>query len=83
MNLELKLTQARSELDKIIRTKVFSRGKQLVYELDFSNRQLRLIKDSIFNLEKRLSEQIGIAFERELTQTKMELKECRRKFLDF
>jgi hypothetical protein len=58
----MKLSHARGELDKIIRTKVFSRGKQIVYELDFSNRQLRLIKDSIFNLEKRLSEQVGIAF---------------------
>jgi hypothetical protein len=54
-----------------------------VYELDFSNRQLRLIKDNIFSLEKRLSDQIGITFEKELTQTKSDLKECRTKFLDF
>ena len=42
-----------------------------------------MIKDNIFNLENRLNEQIGVAYERELKQTKMELKECRRKFLDF
>ncbi len=52
----MKLTHAQSQLDKIIRTKIFSRGKQIVYELDFSNRQLRLIKENIFSLEKRLTE---------------------------
>jgi hypothetical protein len=55
----------------------------LVYELDFTNRQLRLIKDNIFNLENRLNEQVGVTYERELKQTRMELAECRRKFLDY
>jgi hypothetical protein len=55
-NMEIKLTHARSELDKIIRTKVFSRGKQLVYELDFNSRQLKMLKDNLFSMEHRLNE---------------------------
>ena len=51
LNLEMKLSHARTQLDKIIRTKVFSRGKQIVYELDFTHRQLRLVKDNIFGME--------------------------------
>jgi septation ring formation regulator EzrA len=81
--LEHKLALGRSELDKIIRTKVFSRGKQLVYELDLSSRQLRLLKDNVFQMEKRLSDQIYVSFERELNQTKMELNEYKKKFAEY
>lgn len=82
-SMESKLVHAKSQLDQIISTKVFARGKQLVYELDFTTRQLRLIKDNIFNLETRLNEQVGVTYERELKQTRMELAECRRKFQDY
>jgi hypothetical protein len=34
--------------------------------LDFTTRQLRLIKDNVFHLENRLNEQVGVAYEREL-----------------
>lgn len=81
--MEHKLSQGKSELDKIIRTKVFSRGKQLVYELDLSARQLRLLKENVFQMEKRLSDQIYVSFERELNQTRMELSECRKKFAEY
>ena len=81
--MESKLAHAKTQLDQIISTKVFARGKQLVYELDFTTRQLRLIKDNIFNLETRLNEQVGVTYERELKQTRMELTECRRKFQDY
>lgn len=55
----------------------------MVYELDFSSRQLRLLKENVFSLEHRLTEQIHVTYERELNQTRMELAECRRKFQDF
>lgn len=38
LNLEHKLKQAKEELNKIINTKVFSRGNNLIYELDISTR---------------------------------------------
>ena len=51
LNLEAKLTHAIEEINKIVNTKVFSRGKNLIYKLDKSARQLRLIKDKIYFLE--------------------------------
>ena len=38
LNLEHKLKHAKEELNKIINTKVFSRGNNLIYELDMSTR---------------------------------------------
>ena len=38
INLEHKLKHAKEELNKIINTKVFSRGNNLIYELDISTR---------------------------------------------
>lgn len=34
-------------------------------------------------MEKRLDEQINIAYEKELNQTKVELDECKKKFSEF
>ena len=83
LNMEEKLKHARKELDKIIRTKVFAKGNQLVYELDTSTRQLRLIKDNVFCMEKKLSDKIRLNFDRELDQRAMELEQCKRKFAEF
>ena len=66
LNMEEKLKHAKKEIDKIIRTKVFSKGNQLVYELDTCTRQLRLVKDNIFEMEKKLSDKIRLDFDREL-----------------
>lgn len=82
-NMEHKLKHAKKELGKIIRTKVFSKGNQLVYELDHSSRQLRMIKDNVFEMEHKLTQTIKLLYERDLDQTRLALDECRRKFSDF
>lgn len=66
LNLEGKLNSAKVEMNKIVNTKVFSRGNNLIYELDMTSRQLRLIKDNIFLLEKNLTEKIKLSYDREL-----------------
>jgi len=38
LNLENKLKTAKVEMNKIVNTKVFSRGNNLIYELDMSTR---------------------------------------------
>lgn len=83
VNMEEKLKHAKKELDKIINTKVFSRGSQLIYELDMTTRQLRLMKDNVFTLEKKLSDKIYITFQKELDNTKLTLEETQKKFMDY
>jgi len=38
LNLETKLRTAKQEMNKIVNTKVFSRGNNLIYELDMTTR---------------------------------------------
>lgn len=82
LNLESKLRTAKQEMNKIVNTKVFSRGNNLIYELDMTNRQLRLLKDNIFLLEKNLTEKIRLCYDRELDQTRIQLTDIVKKFKD-
>lgn len=83
LNLENKLKQAKDELNRIVNTRVFARGNQLIYELDHTNRQLRLVKDNVYLLEKNLKEQIRLEFEKDLEQARRELAESRKKFSEY
>ena len=42
-----------------------------------------MIKDNVFEMERNLTEQIKVNYDRELDQTRMQLDETRRKFADF
>lgn len=83
LNLEHKLTHAKGELQKIVNTKVFARGNNLIYELDKSTRQLRLMKDNVFMLEKGLKEKIRIAFDKDLDSARMALEEQFKKYDEY
>lgn len=83
LNLEHKLTHAKGELQKIVNTKVFARGNNLIYELDRSTRQLRLMKDNTFMLEKGLKEKIRIYFDKDLEQARMALDEQHKKYAEY
>lgn len=83
LNLENKLKHAKEELNKIINTKVFSRGNNLIYELDMSTRQLRMMKDNVFLVEKGLKEKIRLYFDKDLQQTRVLLDEQKRKFGEY
>lgn len=48
MTLESKLQYAADELSKIVSTKIFAKGNSVIFELDHTQRQLRLVKDNIF-----------------------------------
>lgn len=82
-NMEHKLKHAKDELNKIVSTKVFSKGNQIIYELDHTARQLRLIKDNIFSLESNLKETIKLQFEKDLEQARLMLVENRKKVSEY
>lgn len=80
LNLEAKLKHAKEEINKIVNTKVFSRGNNLIYELDKSARQLRLIKDNIYSLESGVKEKVRLYYEKDLSDTRMLLVEVKNNF---
>jgi hypothetical protein len=61
-NLEERINNTRDNLDKLINSKMYEKGNQLIYELDCVNRQLRLFKDNVFQLEKDLKSNIRSEF---------------------
>lgn len=83
INLEHKLKHAKEELNKIINTKVFSRGNNLIYELDIITRQHRMIKDNIFGLEKNVKDKVRLYFDKDLEQTRVLLEEQKKKFAEY
>lgn len=83
LNLEGKLKSAKAELNKIVNTKVFSRGNNLIYELDMTNRQARLLKDNFFLLEKNLTEKIRLCYDRQLDQASMEVADIKQQFKEY
>jgi hypothetical protein len=83
LNLEGKLRHAKQEMNKIVNTKVFSRGNNLVYELDMTTRQLRLVKDNMFLMEKNLTEKIKLCYDKELDTTRSTLKNVQMGLLDY
>lgn len=81
--MENKLKHTKDELNKIVNTKVFAKGNNLVYELDHSNRQLRLVKDNIYEMEDKLKDKVRLAYDKDLDQTRRELAEVRKKFAEY
>ena len=73
--LEGKLQHAAGELNRIITTRVFTRGNDMIYELDHAERQLRLLRDSVFTLESNLRERVKLRYEKDLDQTRNELQD--------
>ena len=61
-------------------TKVFSRGKNLIYKLDKSARQLRLIKDNIYFLESGVKEKVKLYYDKDLSDARMLLAEVKNNF---
>lgn len=52
----------------------------MIYELDMSTRQLRMMKDNVFSLEKGLKEKIRLYFDKDLEQTRSLLHAKAEKF---
>lgn len=82
-NMEYKLQHAKGELNKIVNTKVFAKGNSILYELDHTMRQLRLVKDNIYTMENGLKDKIRLAFDKDLERARLELSESRKKFSEY
>ena len=50
-NLELRVGNLQVNLENIVNTRLFEKGNQLIYELDSSNRILKIFKNFMFRLE--------------------------------
>jgi len=51
-----------NDIDTIINSKMTEKGNQMIYELDTANRQLRMLKDNFYLMEKMMREEIHIDY---------------------
>jgi hypothetical protein len=81
--LENLVASLRENMDKLINSKMYEKGNQLIYELDVVSRQLRLLKDNVFKLESELREKIRREFEHALRTKITEVDNYKHKFSDY
>lgn len=72
-NLEARIANTQENLDKLINSKMYEKGNQLIYELDSVNRQLKLFKDNIYVMERELNSKIRSEFLENLRRQRMVL----------
>lgn len=50
-SLERRLEEQVAIIDKMVNSRMYEKGNQIVYELDQANRSLKLLKDNIYLME--------------------------------
>lgn len=81
--LQSRLESQASIIDKMVNSRMYEKGNQIVYELDQANRSLKLIKDNIFQLEKNVRHEIESQFRNKLQHTEIMLQKELSKFGEF
>jgi hypothetical protein len=79
-NLESRIANTQENLDKLINSKMYEKGNQLIYELDTVNRQLRLFKDNVYLLEREIKSQLRDEFQEFFRKQQTKLDEAVFKF---
>ena len=56
-----------TDIDKLINAKLTQKGNQIIYELDIANRELRVLKDSFYLMERLLRQEIKHQYEKTIS----------------
>ena len=62
---------------------MYEKGNQIVYELDQSNRSLKLLKDNLHLMEDQIRKEIDFQFKNKLNHREANLFKEMKKFSDF
>lgn len=71
------------ELDRLVSAKLSQRGSHIIYELDHSNRELRMIKDSVFVMEKMMRQELRHEYERFIIERENEMNRYKESFVTY
>ena len=70
-------------MDKLVNAKLTQRGSQIIFELDHSNRELRIIKDNIFLMENLLREELRNEYVRTILDRENERNKYKESFIKY
>lgn len=65
-SLERRMEKQISDIDKLVNARMYEKGNIIVFELDQVNRQLKLMKDSVFLMEQRIFKEIEDQFKNKI-----------------
>ena len=72
-----------NEIDKIINAKMTEKGASIIYELDITHRELRMLKDNYYLMEKMMREEIRKQFVDEIEEKDYLIKKYREGFAEY
>ena len=72
-----------NEIDKIINAKMTEKGASIIYELDITHRELRMLKDNYYLMERMMREEIQRQFIDEITEKDYLIKKYREGFDEY
>jgi hypothetical protein len=72
-----------NEIDKIINAKMTEKGASIIYELDITHRELRMLKDNYYLMERMMREEIQRQFIDEITEKDYLIKKYREGFKEY
>ena len=82
-SLERRLDEQTRIVDKMVSSRMYEKGNQIVYELDQANRSLKMMKDNIYLLEDRIRREIDLEYKSKLNHRETILFKEMRKFKEF
>ena len=78
-----KCSQFVTDIDKMINAKMTEKGSNMIYELDNSAKELRMMKDNIFLMEKMMREEIHKDYSEQLIFKDNQIKKLRESFKSY
>jgi len=72
-----------TELDQLINAKLTQKGNQIIYELDLSNRELRMLKDNFYLMERLMRQELHHEYQASIEQRDLEIKRLNEGFTEY
>jgi len=83
LSLERRMERQVREIDKMVNARMYEKGNRIVFELDQTHRQLKLLKDGIFHLESRMFKEIEDQYKNKLIYKEARIDRIRDQFVGF
>ena len=72
-----------SEIDKLVNAKLTQKGNQIIYDLDVSTRELRMLKDNFYLMERLMRQELRHEYERGILEREQTIQRFREAFVTY
>ena len=71
------------DIDKMINAKMTEKGNQIIYELDVATRELRMLKDNYYLMERLMRDEIRFEYQNTIVKRNNEIQKYKQSFRDY